>query len=82
MPIMTNTLMLSENIMRCNTAAKKLLGDEYEAKIKQYKDIIQKVQRMNSADVLEATIAIVEIEERANVVMMFLSAASDLINQQ
>jgi peptide deformylase len=73
---------IAARIYECQEAAKVLFADEYEKKIKWYKNVILRVCKDHSCDTLKAVLFICNMEsikDNGTAVMMFMAAAVEIV---
>jgi uncharacterized membrane protein len=79
---MEQQVKLAEKLYQCRDTAKRFFRDEYEAKLKPYKNIIEAHQKKFNLDVLPSVLELCSFESvRGNgmATMLFMAAAVEMV---
>ncbi len=81
---MEQQVKIAAELYQCRDTAKRFFRDEYEAKLKPYKNIIEAHQKKFNLDVLPSVLELCSFESvRDNGVatMLFMAAAVEMVEQ-
>lgn len=79
---MREQIQITAKLYQCQETAQKFYKEEYQDKIKWYKETLNKYAKLNKTDTLKAVISICQkspIKENGMSIMMFMAAAVEII---
>ena len=79
---MEQQVKLAAKLYQCRDTAKRFFSDEYEAKLKPYKNIIEAHQKKFNLDVLPSVLELCSFEsvrDNGMATMLFMAAAVEII---
>ncbi len=79
---MEKQIKATANLCKCRDTAKRLFRDEYEARLKPYKNIIEAHQKKFNLDVLPSVLELCSfktVRDNEMATMLFMAAAVEII---
>jgi len=81
---MEQQVKIAAKLYQCRDTAKRFFRDEYEAKLKPYKNIIEAHQKKFNLDVLPSVLELCSFEsvrDNGMATMLFMAAAVEMVEQ-
>jgi len=79
---MEQQVKIAAKLYQCRDTAKRFFRDEYEAKLKPYKNIIESHQKKFNLDVLPSVLELCSLEsvrDNGMAIMLFMAAAVEMV---